>query len=475
MSKLAIIVGLEDYGSRSNISSVNYAKNDALAFKNVLMTSFKFKDSEIECYINDAATLSTLRNEMAYAIKNFNGDLFVFYYVGHGFYSGKNLLTTYDTSLNFISETSLSLYDDVVSLVNFDNIKRSLFFIDSCAASIDTSLIGRSAISNLSIKEYSKYIKKNYANAIFFSCSPGEKSYSSHQLQHGIWTHFLVKSLSGKDDKAEERDGIITGQSLQDYLNISLADHIKNERSDKIEQTPISKIFSQGSFEVIRFKKEKKGVVSKYITIDFDEYEFSTTSSDYIRNASGFKKGIHKIPTFPAYSFVVRILDSELFDPLEEIKKELVNERKIRLSDIEVGKAGNGAFIKAPLFRYEVAVMLDEEDLSEYHLEHSVQIFPNGKMSDINLLPIPFDTISFVMKLSKMGHDFICYISDIAQDNDLKSKHNSDENSITIYMREMNIKFMPENLSVEIYSDHYTNEELFEKSSITLKEFLSLA
>lgn len=475
MSKLAIIVGLEDYGSRSNISSVDYAENDALAFKKVLMSSFKFKDREIEYCINDDATLSTLRNDMAYSIKNFNGDLFVFYYVGHGFYSGKNLLTTYDTSLNFINETSLSLYDDIVSHVDFDNIKRSLFFIDSCAANIDTSLTGRSAISNLNIKEYSKYIKKNSANAIFFSCSPGEKSYSSRQLQHGIWTHFLVKSLSGKDDKAEERNGIITGQSLQDYLNISLADHIKNERSDKIKQTPISKVFSQGSFEIIRFKKEKKGVVSKYITIDFDEYEFSTTSTNYIRNASGFKKGTHKIPTFPAYSFVVRILNSELFAPLEEIKSELVNERKIRLRDIEVGEAGNGAFIKTPLFRYEVGVMLDEEDLSEYHLEHSVQIFPNGKMSDINLLPVLFDTISFDIKLGKRDNDFINYISDIAQDNDLKSKHNSDENSITIYMQDMDIKFIPESLSVEICSEHYANEELFEKSSITLKRFLSLA
>lgn len=474
MSNLAIIIAIENYARRSNISRVDFAENDARAFKKILMSSFKFKESEIETYINEEATLTTLKNDVRYRIKEFSGNLFIFYYVGHGFYSTKNLLTAYDSNLIDIVGTSLSLSDDIANNISLEHIKKSLIFIDSCASNLDTLQLGRGAVSNLDINEFSKYVKKHSAKAIYFSCSPGEKSYPSNTLQQGIWTHFLTKALSGNDEKAEERNGIITGQSLQDYLSTSIAEHIKNDRHGKIKQTPISKIFAQGTFEIIQFKKERKGIVSKHIDIDFDDYVFSTTTTGLIRNASGFKKGSHKIPTFEAYSFVVGILQDELFDPLGDIKDILINDRKIRLRDIEIGTIKNGSFIQTPLFIYDVSVHLDSEDLSEYFLEHSVQILSKGKIEDIEMLPVHFDRVSFSMKINTRGLDFINYISDLSQDNNIRTKHDKNERAITLFIDDIELKFLPDESSIKAHSDRNANKDLLEEARNVIQKIFLL-
>lgn len=474
MSKLAIIIALEKYGRRSNLSQVDFAENDANAFKKTLISSFKFKESEIETYINEDATLTTLKNDVSYRIKGFDGDLLVFYYVGHGFYSTKNLLTAYDSNLIDIVGTSLSLSDDIINNIAFDNIKKSLVFIDSCASNIDTVHLGRGAVSNLDINEFSRYAKKHSAKAIYFSCSPGEKSYPSSTLQQGIWTYFLTKALSGNDEKAEEREGIITGQSLQDYLSLSIEEYIKNDRQGRIRQTPIAKIFSQGTFEIVQFRKERKGIISKQVSIDFDDFIFLTTTDGLIRNASGFRKGVHTIPTFEAYSFVVGILQGELFDPLNEIVNTLVNDRKIRLRNIEIGSGKNGAFLRTPLFVYDVTVRLDREDLSEYFLDHSVQILSKGKIENVEMLPVHFDKISFSMKVKNRGNSFIDYISDLSQDNDIKFKHNKDENSIALYIDDLELKFIPDELVIEATSDGVFNKELLEKAQNAIQKIFSL-
>ena len=48
-------------------------------------------------------------------------------------------------------------------------------------------------ISDFSPDELKEYLAATEYFAMYLSCSPGEKSYPSDRLKHGIWTHFLLQ------------------------------------------------------------------------------------------------------------------------------------------------------------------------------------------------------------------------------------------------------------------------------------------
>jgi len=66
----------------------------------VLQVAFPGRTVDVTTRVDDEATLATLENELPYTIGGLQeGDLFVFYYAGHGFYGeGGNRLTAYDSN-----------------------------------------------------------------------------------------------------------------------------------------------------------------------------------------------------------------------------------------------------------------------------------------------------------------------------------------------------------------------------------------
>lgn len=93
----AVIIAVENYQFR--IKTVDYARNDAIAFQQWLINNLKVPQENIKLWLDVDATKSALNEELQYEISNLTeSDRFIFYYAGHGFYDGGyNKITTWDT------------------------------------------------------------------------------------------------------------------------------------------------------------------------------------------------------------------------------------------------------------------------------------------------------------------------------------------------------------------------------------------
>ena len=229
---VAIIIAIEDYAPRdeNQITKVKYANNDALRFKETLINSMNVDENDILMFVNDKALKSSLEYDL-YGLFNLltDEDRLIFYYVGHGFHNGiTNYLSTYDMHKHHISETAVSLRKVLLDPLRKSKCKNALIFIDACAQSFQDEY-ERSQISDVNVEELIILNNEFPYYATFLSCQPGQSSYSSDVLNNGIWTHHLVKAISGQVPEVIYNNKYITDTLLKDYLSNSVAIYTKEE------------------------------------------------------------------------------------------------------------------------------------------------------------------------------------------------------------------------------------------------------
>ena len=109
---IAVVVALEHYRKPSSgdpLPTVAYAHADADAFAAIIKGIYQDMPSEdvvVDVIKDGDASLTALRDQLAYTIKNLaDDDLFIFYYAGHGFHgAGGNRLSTFDTNRSNVGE-----------------------------------------------------------------------------------------------------------------------------------------------------------------------------------------------------------------------------------------------------------------------------------------------------------------------------------------------------------------------------------
>ncbi|MHC5201370.1 sacsin N-terminal ATP-binding-like domain-containing protein [Myroides sp. LJL119] len=227
---IAIIIGIEDYFPKNNISPVKYANSDCQKFKDILINNLDVKEDEIYTFINEEA----LKNSIEYELKQLfhyltETDRLIFYYVGHGFHNGiTNYLSTYDMHKSNIPGTAVSLRTILLDPLQKSKCKNALIFIDACAQSFQDEN-ERNQVSNINDEELVLLSNDFPHYATFLSCQSGQSSYSSDNLKNGIWTYHLVEGISGNIPKVIKANKYITDRLLSDYLSINVAEYTMNE------------------------------------------------------------------------------------------------------------------------------------------------------------------------------------------------------------------------------------------------------
>lgn len=251
---IALIIAIEEYAPRkeNRIPNVKYALNDANRFKNTLINSMAVSEDNIYLLTNESALKSTIEYDFQGLFHSLTeDDRFIFYFVGHGFHNGiTNYLSTYDMHQHNIPETGVSLRRILLDPLQKSKCKNALIFIDACATSfIDEN--GRNIISSFDEDELEVLTTQFPKYSIFLSCHPGQSSYSSDNLENGIWTYYLTKALSGKIPEVL-RNRYITDRLLGDYLAKNVSEHTRQELG--YEQNP--KVIYDSSNENIIIKIE---------------------------------------------------------------------------------------------------------------------------------------------------------------------------------------------------------------------------
>lgn len=234
---IAILIGIENYAPINGIKPVKYAENDIKKFKKMLIKNLGVLEKNIYEFINENALKSTLENNFGYLFHLLSEhDRVVFYYVGHGFHNGiTNYLSTYDLHGSNISETAVSLRKVLLDPLQKSKCKNVLIFIDACAQSFQNEN-ERSHFSGINEEDFTVINSEYPYYATFLSCQTGQSSYSSDVLQNGIWTHHLVKAISGEIPATIREGKYITDRLLSDYLSKEVAKYVREELQK--EQNP---------------------------------------------------------------------------------------------------------------------------------------------------------------------------------------------------------------------------------------------
>lgn len=84
MTKRAVVVGINDY-SVQGINNLAMCVRDARAFYHLLIDAFDFQAENILCYLDHAASSTTILQALRYCVTQSQpGDVICFYYSGHG-------------------------------------------------------------------------------------------------------------------------------------------------------------------------------------------------------------------------------------------------------------------------------------------------------------------------------------------------------------------------------------------------------
>nr|WP_319571025.1 caspase family protein [uncultured Draconibacterium sp.] len=397
----AIIVAIENYRFEK-ISKVKHALNDANAFKDLLIENFGAKPENVKLFPDNLASKTALQEELTYEIRNLTEeDKFIFYYVGHGFYAdGTNKLTAYDTSSTNLLDTTLSLREILINPLKDSNCDTSLIFLDTCSKYITENIVSRDAISNINNKELEFLLRQTKFSATYMSCSPGEKSYSDNNLQHGIWTFHLLEALKGNHKEILTENKYITDSALRDYLNRSVPKFITEKTDIRESQTPYANLLSSNSFIIheVPEEEEEKEINNELpsIKINFGEIKLNNWQTINVKEGSGFKSS-HFPPDKVGASgehFIRKAFEKETSDEIQNVYNRSKEILGLRRKEIKKEIQLEGGFIHTTLFKFDVSIEQNKEYPAYAQYNRELTILDYGELT------YEFDEI-FNLKLNK--------------------------------------------------------------------------
>lgn len=369
----AVIIAIEHY-QQASIKPVHHALADATGFRDVLLQHFSVPDANIRIWLNSDATQNRLLNELPYELSQLGTeDRFFFFYAGHGFFAkGTNRLTTWDSHpLNF-DGTTVDLEAVLLKPLRASKCQHNLVFIDACAAGLDEGdLLSRDVYADMHPEDFEELVRNSQYSAAFFSCSPTQKSYSSDNLKHGIWSYFLLSALRGEAAGAIHRDDWITGESLRGYLRAEVPKYIRDNTDIKGLQTPYAALYGDGLVEIRRVPNLKAtSASSSGIVPQFARTKFRVVQTMPFKSTEGFdKKRGNTAPTTinaSADSWAKRLTKATLDKELDETKRRTKATLGVDRDGITVKFAEEGGgSVDTDFFRYKVFAGQDEDDAGD--------------------------------------------------------------------------------------------------------------
>ena len=229
-----LAVGINIYKNPS--LNLNYAKNDAKAFVDIIK-----KDSDVlfdrvethELYNEEASKTNIMGVLDLLSNKIKPGDVFYFYYAGHG--------SMVEEQFYFVPTENTRLYSKDKLLkdgISAEQLKekfrkiaalKQLVVIDACQSGGSAELLAsRGAMEEKAMAQLSR------SAGIHVLSAAGSEQFATEfeALGHGVFTYVLLEALKGKADGAP-KDGTVTIYELKSYI-----DSLVPEYSQKFKGKP---------------------------------------------------------------------------------------------------------------------------------------------------------------------------------------------------------------------------------------------
>jgi hypothetical protein len=234
----AVVVGINDY---PHTRRLKWAVNDARAFYRHLVDVIQIPPENVTLLLNQEASLSRLRSSLGTHLKKMAGkqDMVIIYFAGHGATEKDVLSPDGDGLEKYLLPYDVDPQDLYASALPMREIyriqsQRIIFIADSCYSGASggrtISLSGiRANISDAFLDR----IAGGKGTVIMTASSANEVSAEDENLQHGVFTFYLLEGLAGAADA--DKDGLVTVDEAYRYVST----HVP--RATGQEQHPVKK------------------------------------------------------------------------------------------------------------------------------------------------------------------------------------------------------------------------------------------
>lgn len=215
---VAIIIGIQNY---KRLAKADFADQDAMKFADYANRALGIPKEKIKILIDaeadQSALLKTFRNWLPLNVNKGKTEVFVFY-SGHGLPSndGKSLyFLPHAADQDLLDETAID-QKKIIAAIQSTQPKSVTMFVDSCYSGQSRNgvqLLAGAKPVNLKNSD----IGYPPEFTVFTASASDQISSASNDLQHGIFSFYLMKGMEGAADI--NKDGNITYGEMQQYLS----------------------------------------------------------------------------------------------------------------------------------------------------------------------------------------------------------------------------------------------------------------
>lgn len=240
--KWAIIVGISNFQD-PKIPKLQYSTKDAIDFYKFLEKSGNFKRDHMRLLLNEKATQRRILTELATLFLHRVAepdDLVVVFFSTHGSPTeegpgGNNYLVAYDTSIDELFATGVSMQAIMSTLKERINSDRILLVLDACHSGATT--VGAKGMSRAANFD-ADAIAQGSGQMVICSSEPAERSWESKRAPNGVFTKKLMEGLAKNGTQTKLADAF-------NYLHSQVQKEVKEDRG--ASQKPVLKSKWNGS------------------------------------------------------------------------------------------------------------------------------------------------------------------------------------------------------------------------------------
>lgn len=237
----AVIIGISQYKD-SRVPSLRYAEADCLSFHKWLTSPSggKYAPVNVKLLLGKEATGRNIRSALFQWLKQaIEEDMVTIFFAGHGSPESpdapENLyLLPYDVEYENIPSTAFPMWDIETALKRHIIAKRVVVIADAChSGGVGESFdVARRTVRGMKVAPVNTELEKlsSVQEGVCVITASGSNQFSQEGKQwgggHGVFTHYLVKGLSGEADY--NRNGKSTIGELILYLSQEVRRATKN-------------------------------------------------------------------------------------------------------------------------------------------------------------------------------------------------------------------------------------------------------
>jgi len=215
-----LAVGVNTY--RNSRLNLNYARADAAEFAAVLEERGRrlFRETRVEVLLDADATRERILESLDRISREAGpGDVFSFYFAGHGSVAGGEFFFVTHENVRLYEEQALRR-DALSMTVLQDRLEKiqalkQLVVVDACqSGAVAESLSYRGAAEEKALAQL------HHSTGVHVLASAGSEQFAAEfaELGHGVFTYALISGMSGEADGVP-RDGKVTIFEIKGYLD----------------------------------------------------------------------------------------------------------------------------------------------------------------------------------------------------------------------------------------------------------------